>query len=79
MGYTPNTYIQMGFPGGTNGREPTANAGDVVPPLGWEDPLEVGKATPSSIVFLPGEPYGQSSLEGYDLQGHKESNTTEVI
>ena len=79
MGYTPNTYIQMGFPGGTNGKEPTVNAGDVVPSLGWEDPLEVGKATHSSIAFLPGEPYGQSSLEGYDLQGHKESNTTEVI
>ena len=60
-------------------KNPPVNAGDVVPSLGWEDPLEVGKATHSSIVFLPGEPYGQSSLAGYDPQGHKESNTTEVV
>ena len=27
-------------------------------------------------VFLPGKSYGQRSLVGYSLQGHKESNTT---
>ena len=32
--------------------------------LGWEDPLEKGKATP---VFLPGEFHGQRSLAGYSL------------
>ena len=31
--------------------------------LGWEDPLEEGAATHSSI--LPGEAHGQRSLEGY--------------
>ena len=31
--------------------------------LGWEDPLEKGKATPP--VFLPRESYGQRSLAGY--------------
>ena len=30
--------------------------------LGWEDPLEKGKATP---VFLPGEFHGQRSLAGH--------------
>ena len=44
--------------------------------LDWEDPLEeVWQPTP---VFLPGESYGQRSLVGYSLQGHKESDMTEV-
>ena len=42
--------------------------------LGWEDPLEKGMATQ---VFLPGEVRGKRSLEGYDLWGHKELDTTE--
>ena len=36
----------MGFPGGSAGKESTCNAGY----LGWEDPLEKGKATHSSIL-----------------------------
>ena len=35
-----------GFPGGSDGRESTCNAGD----LGWQDPLEEGMATPLSIL-----------------------------
>ena len=31
-----------------------------------------------TLVLLPGESHGQSSLEGYSLCGHKESDTTEV-
>ena len=43
----------MGFPGGTSGKDPAANAGDMreagsIP--GREDPLEEGKATHSSIL-----------------------------
>ena len=34
------------------------------------------KPTP---VFLPGESYGQRSLVGYNLEGCKESNTTERL
>ena len=33
------------FPGGSDGKESVCNAGD----LSWEDPLEKGKATHSSI------------------------------
>ena len=45
---------------------------------GWEDPLEKGMATHSSIsVFLPGEFHGQRSLVGYSPWGCKESDTTE--
>ena len=36
----------MGFPSGSTGKESACNAGD----LGWEDPLEKGKATYSSIL-----------------------------
>ena len=45
--------------------------------LGQEDPLEEGMApTPE---FLPEESYGQRSLAGYSLWGHKESGTTEWL
>ena len=36
----------LGFPGGSDGEESTCNMGD----LGWEDPLEKGMATHSSIL-----------------------------
>ena len=40
--------------------------------LGWEDPLEKGMATHSSIlVFLPGEFHGQRSLVGYSPWGRR--------
>ena len=39
-----------GFPGGSAGKEPACNAGDLVRSLGWEDPLEKGTATHSSIL-----------------------------
>ena len=49
----------MGFPGSSVGKESTCNAGDAeyalwVQSPGWEEPLEEGMATHSSI--LPGEP-----------------------
>ena len=43
--------------------------------LGWEDPLEEGKAT--TPVFLPGEVHGQRSLVGHSPWGRTESDTTE--
>ena len=43
--------------------------------LGWEDPLEEGMATHSSI--LAWSPLRQRSLVGYSPWSHKESNTTE--
>ena len=38
-----------GFPGGSYDKESTCNAGDSGSILGWEDPLEKGTATHSSI------------------------------
>ena len=40
--------------------------------LGWDDPLEKGKATHSSILAWPGEFYGL-----YSPWGRKESDTTD--
>ena len=37
-------YI-LSFPGGSDGREPDYNAGDLGLIPGWEDPLEKGMAT----------------------------------
>ena len=45
--------------------------------LGWEDPLEKGMATHSSI--LPGEFHGQKSLVGYSPWDCKELDTTEQL
>ena len=45
--------------------------------LGWEEPLEKGIATHSSIV--PGDFLGQRSLEGYSPWGHKELDMTEWL
>ena len=43
---------------------------------GWEDPLEEGVATHSSI--FDGESYGQRSLVGCNPGSHKESDMTEA-
>ena len=42
----PPTPVFFDFPGGSPGKESACNAGD----LGWDDPLEKGKATYSSIL-----------------------------
>ena len=44
--------------------------------LGWHGSLVEGMATLFS--FLPGESYGQRSLEDYSPWGHKELDMTEV-
>ena len=40
------TPVFLGFPGGSAGKESTCNVGD----LGWDHPLEKGKATHSSLM-----------------------------
>ena len=41
---------KLGFPGSSGGKESICNAGDSSLILGWEDPLEEGMATHSSIL-----------------------------
>ena len=58
-------FISMGvgFPCGSIVKNPPANAGDWVPSLGWEDPLE--KKQEPTPVFLQGKSHGQRRLMGY--------------
>ena len=42
--------IYKGFSGGSDGKESACNAETWVQSLGWEDPLEEGMATLSSIL-----------------------------
>ena len=42
--------LYTGLPGGLAGKESACNAGDLGFLSGWEDPLEKGKATHSSIL-----------------------------
>ena len=43
--------VYLGFPGGSEVKNPPANAGDAwFKPLSWEDPLEKGAVTHSSIL-----------------------------
>ena len=42
--------VFLGFPCGSDGKESTCNVGDLGLIPGWEDPLEEGMATHSSIL-----------------------------
>ena len=68
--------INLGFPGGSDSKESTCNAGvpGSIPGLGRFPWRRKWQPTP---VFLPGESHGQRSLVGYSPRGHKESDTTE--
>ena len=44
------TPVSLGFPCGSAGKESTCSAGDLGSILGWEDPLEKGRATNSSTL-----------------------------
>ena len=43
-------YLHTHIPGSSAGKESPCNAGDPDQSLGWEDPLEKGKATHSRIL-----------------------------
>ena len=65
-GIQPRYLAPVVSPGGTSGKEPTANAGDIRD-LSREDPLE--EAWQPIPVFLPGKSHGQKSLAGYSPWG----------
>ena len=64
----------MGFPGGSDGKESACSTGDLGLIPGWEDPLEKGMATHSSILTwrIPWteEPGGLQSMESQRV-GHE--------
>ena len=59
-----------------NAKKKKRMQGTQIQPLGREEPLKKGMASP---VFLPGEFHGLRSLAGYSPQGCKESDTTERL
>ena len=70
----------MGFPGGTDGKEPTCQCRrhkrcrfD-----SWVGKIPERRAWLPTLVFLPGESHGQKNLLGYSPKDCKESDTTEV-
>ena len=71
--------LHLDLPGGSDGKASAYNAGDLgsIPGLG-RSPGE-GNGNPLTLVFLLGKSHGQSSLEGYNPRGCKESDTTEQL
>ena len=67
-----------GFPGGSEGRESTCNAGDLGSIPGLGKPLGGGHGNPLQYSCLENT-HGQRNLMGYSPWGCKESDTTEGL
>ena len=57
----------MGFPCGSAGKESPCNVGDLGSIPGWEDPLEKGKATHSSILAWRIQGWGRKESDTRDF------------
>ena len=68
----------MGFPGGSDGKESTHNAGDLGSILGLGRSPGEGHGNPFQFSYLK-NPHGQRSLAGYSPWGHKESDMIEQL
>ena len=70
--------VCLGFPGGSDGKESTCNAGD----LGWITGLKRSRGgrhgNPLQYSCLENPPR-QRCLVGYSPRGHKESDMTEQV
>ena len=69
--------VFLGFPGGSAGKESACNVGDLGSIPGWEDPLEEGMATHSSILAWRISMDRGAWQATYSTWGRKESVTTE--
>ena len=49
-GQMTSSISPLGFPDSSVGKESTCDVGDLGQSLDWDDPLETGKATHSSIL-----------------------------
>ena len=69
------TMLDLGFPGGSDGKESACNAGDLGlnPGLGRSPGGRHGNPLQYSCLE---NPHGQRSLAGYSPWGRKESDTT---
>ena len=69
---------QLGFPGGSDGKEPACQCRrlwvqSLVEKIPWR------RAWQPTPVFFPGEFHGQRSLAGYSPWGHRESDMTKRL
>ena len=69
------SFLLMGFPDASNGKESTHNAGDSGLILGSGRFPGGGPANPFQYSCLE-NPHGQKSLASHSPQGHRESGTT---
>ena len=80
VGHDWVTFAFIGFPSGGSGQEPSCKCrrreGRGFDPSVGKSPWRRGWSP--RPVFLPREFYGQRSLMGWGLYGHKELNTTEA-
>ena len=72
------TPVFLGFPGGSAGKEPACNVGDLGSTPGLGRSPGGGHDNPFQYSCLE-NPHGHRSLEGYSPWGHKESDTTEQL
>ena len=72
------TPVFLGFPGGSDGKESTHNAGDLGLILGLGRSPGGGHGNPLQSSCLE-NPHGQRSLAGYSPWGCKESDMTEQL
>ena len=68
----------LGFPGGSDDKESTYNAGDLSSIPGLKRSPGGGHGNPLQHSCLE-NPLGQKSLAGYSLWGHKEADTAERL
>ena len=68
----------MGFPGGSDGKEPACNVGDLGSITGLGRSPRGRPDNPLQYSCLE-NPHGQRNLAGYSPTGHKESDNTEQL
>ena len=73
------SLVIPGFPGGTCGEKPACQSRRLQKPgfSPWVGKIPWKRAWQPTLVFLPGEPHGQRSLEGYSPWSRRELDTTE--
>ena len=71
-------YKEGRFPGGSDGKAPACNEGDLGLIAGLGRSPGEGNGNPFPVL-LPGKLHGRRSLVGYSPQGHKELDTTEWL
>ena len=77
-----NTLKTTGFPGGSEVKAFTSNAGDPGSNSGldpWVGKIPWRRKWQPAPVFLPGEAHRWRSLVGYSPRGRKESDMTERL